>query len=262
MVRSPSVTSSHMRANSRPLAPRQMVPSVKLVATSRSVARTSLNGLLSVRSNGAKSVATSDHQIISCSLGFRAACNRVVIADRPTPFGVPRNARSSSRTWSNHASRSAPAKANGCWAIANIADAEKRLEIASTNASASVPGGVCSKGMPALSSTCMPHLRNCPATRTANSRSGVMRAVRLCATSSAPRIRTAIAFASCALSSASNHFACGKLLRNAGRPCHWTLCSGRQNISEIAAPFGSDWAVGRTSISLRSMPISSSRCFK
>ncbi len=178
------------------------------------------------------------------------------------PLAVPRMAKSSRRTWSSHTSRSAPANTNGCLAIANMLDAEKRFEIASTSASASVPGGACSKGIPALSSTSMPHLRNCPATRTASSRSGVISATRFCAISRAPRMRTAIALASCALSSASNHFACGRLLRSAGRPCHCTLCSGRQNISEIASPLGSGLAVGRISISLRSIPISSSKCFK
>ena len=175
---------------------------------------------------------------------------------------MPRKARSSMRTLSSHSSRCSPANTKGCLAIANMLDAENRLEMASTSASVSVPGGVCSKGIPALSSTSMPHRRNCAATRTASSRSGVISAMRFCETSSAPRMRTAIALASCALSSASNHFACGRLLRNAGKPCHMTLCSGRQNISEIAAPFGSARATGKISISLRSTPIRSSRCFR
>ena len=239
-----------------------MPPSVSAVATSRSVARTSSNGWPSAFSRGANTVTTPDHHAISASFGLRAVSNRRVIAASPMPVAVPRNARSSWRTWSNQSSLCVPANTKGCLAMAKMLDAENRLQIASTSASASVPGGVCSKGIPALSSTSIPQRRNCPATRTANSRSGVISATRFCAVSNAPRIRTAMALASCALSSASNHLACGRLLRSGGSSCQYTLCSGRQNISEIVVASGTDLAVGRTAISLRSMPISSSKCFK
>ena len=176
------------------------------------------------------------------------------IASIPASNCGPRSNKSSARTRSSHARRASPALTSGCLRTDNnMTGANCPASICDT-VKKRAPTGSCANGRPALSSASMFHRFSWAATRDAISRSGVTSATRLPSASTDWRIRTEMARASSALSSASSKRTLSIVRRARERFRHATVCWGRQKISCTAcAVLGG--ILPNKSTSLRSIPM-------